>query len=105
MQKDFSPDWFLVEWMRSLRVTQAELVRRLDWPKSKMSMLVNSRRHYNRDMINQISHALNIEPFELLLPPERAMGFRAMQKDALRIVADPRLDFVAMPEDVANFAG
>lgn len=99
MPRDFGPDWYLVDWMRTLRVTQAELVRRLDWPKSKMSMLFNAQRNYNRDMINQVSKALSIEPYELLLPPERAMGFRGMQKDALRIVADPRLDFTIAPGD------
>jgi hypothetical protein len=99
MAKTFGPDWFLVQWMRTLRVNQAELIRRLDWPKSKMSMLFNGKRNYNREMVNAVSYALHIEPFELLLDPDRAMAIRRLHDDAIRIAADRRLDYVAAPGD------
>lgn len=99
MAKTVGPDWFLVQWMRTLRINQAELIKRLDWPKSKMSMLFNGKRNYNREMLNAVSSALHIEPFELLLDPERAMAIRRMHDDAVRIAADRRLDYVAAPGD------
>lgn len=90
-------DWFLVDWMRSLGISQAALCKKLDWPKSKMSMLFNGQRSYNREMVNQVSQALNAEPFELLLPYDRAMFFRRMNSEIKLYAAEHREEYTPAP--------
>lgn len=73
-------DWYLAEWLQTLQVSQADLVRATDYPKAKVSDLVTGKQRYNRDILNDIASALNIYPFELLMPPEEAMSLRRMQQ-------------------------
>lgn len=79
-------DWYLKEWLKTLRVSQAELGRKTDYPKAKVSDLVTGKQRYNRDILNDVASALNVEPFELLMHPEDAMGQRQMRRLAEQMV-------------------
>ena len=80
-------DWFFRQWLRTLQLKQADVVARTDWPKSKVSKLVNGTVAYNRDIINEAADALNLRPFELLLHPDDAMAIRKLRESAVTIAA------------------
>lgn len=82
------PDWFLPEWMATLHVSQAKLAKACDWTPSTMHGIYHGRTSYYREIVNLIAVKLNIEPFELLMPPERAMAIRRMQEAAVTIAHD-----------------
>jgi transcriptional regulator with XRE-family HTH domain len=82
-------DWYLKEWLAATATTQAELVRRTDYPKAKVSDLVTGKQRYNRDILNDIAHALNVQPYELLMHPADAMAQRRLKIAAKEIVAIP----------------
>lgn len=83
--KPEAPDWFLPEWMKVLRVSQAKLARECDWTPSTMHGIYHGRTSYYRDIVNLIASKLHIQPYELLMPPERAMAFRQFQASAATI--------------------
>ena len=80
------PDWFLQEWMKVLKVSQAKLAKECDWSGSTMHGIYHGRTDYYREIVNLIAQKLNIQPYELLMPPEKAMAFRQFQASAERIV-------------------
>ena len=97
------PDWFLPEWMDTLRVTQAALARETGWSKATMNDIFHGKTSYYRQILNDAARALRIEPFELLMPPAAAMAIKNMRNTAIRIAADTRLEYHAEPRrDGAN---
>ena len=82
-------DWYLPDWLKSLQVSQADLVRLTDYPKAKVSDLVTGKQRYNRDVLNDVAAALNIYPYELLMSPDDAMAQRRMRTVAQEIVSIP----------------
>ena len=82
------PDWYLRDWMKALKVSQAKLARECDWTPSTMHGIYHGRTSYYRDIVNLLAVKLNIEPYELLMPPDRAFALRRQREDALRIVED-----------------
>lgn len=82
-------DWYLNEWLAATKTTQAELGRRTDYPKAKVSDLVNGKQRYNRDILNDVANALNVYPFELLMHPADAMAQRRMKRLAEQMVQIP----------------
>lgn len=98
------PDWFLPEWMASLRVTQADLCRETGLNKSTMSEIKNGKTSYYRALVNQMSRALRIEPFELLMHPDEAFALRRLREGALRIAAEQKVGWKAFPQDNAEAA-
>jgi transcriptional regulator with XRE-family HTH domain len=92
-------DWYLNEWLETLQVSQAELGRRTDYPKAKVSDLANGKQRYNRDILNDIAHALNVQPFELLMHPADAMAQRRIRKLAEEMVQIPHGGTVVDLED------
>lgn len=82
-------DWYLKEWLETLQVSQADLVRATDYPKAKVSDLVTGKQRYNRDILNDVSAALNIYPYELLMHPDDAMAQRRIRRLAGQIVQIP----------------
>jgi transcriptional regulator with XRE-family HTH domain len=82
-------DWYLNEWLKSTGTSQAELGRRTDYPKAKVSDLANGKQRYNRDILNDVARALNIQPYELLMHPADAMAQRRLKAAAKDIVAIP----------------
>lgn len=95
-------DWFLNEWLKSLGVSQAELGRRTDYPKAKVSDLALGKQRYNRDILNDISSALNIAPHELLMHPDDAMALRRMRRLAQQMVQPEHGGRAVDPEDEAE---
>jgi len=88
-------DWYLAEWLETLRLKQADLSRLTDWDKRKVSHLVSGKQPYRRDEVNEAAFALNIQPFELLMPPERAMALRKVYSSSLTIAAETQSPYVA----------
>jgi transcriptional regulator with XRE-family HTH domain len=88
------PDWYLQEWMRSKRVSQAWLAKECDWTPSTMHGIYHGRTSYYRDILNLIASKLNVEPFELLMHPEEANAFKQFQHNAAEVVklVDRRTD-------------
>jgi transcriptional regulator with XRE-family HTH domain len=79
-------DWYLIEWMDHLNVTQADLCRATGFPKAKMSELANGVSRYNRDVINTLAAAMNVRPYELLMPPDLAAAFKKYLASAQDVV-------------------
>jgi plasmid maintenance system antidote protein VapI len=82
-------DWFLREWLRAAGKKQADIVKDLDWNKSKISLMVNGKQAYTREEVNELATYLNISPHELLMHPEDAMALRQLRASARQIVRVP----------------
>ena len=80
------PDWYFNEWLAHCDKSQADVNAALEWNKSKTSLFAKGTQRYHRDDINELAEYLNLEPFELLLPPERAMAYRQYRQSAEEIV-------------------
>lgn len=83
-------NWYLREWMNTLGVNQAEMIRRTSWSKATASQLYNNVQDYSPKIVNEAAKALSVEPFELLMKPERAMALRRFQDQALQVVEASR---------------
>lgn len=85
-------NWFLREWMEASglrgRGAQAKMMELTGWSKATMSQLFNGTQDYSPKVVNDAARALNTEPFELLMLPERAMAMRRWREDAIRIAAE-----------------
>jgi len=82
------PNWYLREWMKTLRVTQAKLARACDWTNSTMHGIYHGRTDYYREIVNLIASKLHIEPYELLMHPDMAMAIRKAQEVAVTLAHD-----------------
>ena len=83
-------DWYLQDWMKTLQVKQADLVRRTDWSPATVNDIYHGRTPYYRELLNQVAHALHIQPYELLMHPEDAMAIRQMRQALRAIETSPR---------------
>lgn len=91
-------DWYLAEWLDTLQMKQADLVRLTDWDKRKASFLVSGKQPYKREDVNEAAFALNVQPFELLMPPDRAMALRQLYASSLTIAAETKSPYVSEPQ-------
>lgn len=96
------PDWFLREWMASLQLRQADVMRLTDTPRATMSKAYNGETDYYRELLNRFAVALNIHPYELLMHPDDAMAIRRLRSSAfeiasVRMVADAGLEYAPPP--------
>lgn len=80
-------DWYAAAWLHYFHKKQADVVRDLDWNKAKASLMVRGIQPYDRDSLNELAHYLSVEPFELLIPPERAMAYRQYRANAEKILS------------------
>lgn len=79
--------WYLNEWMSFLKITrQVDLMKRTGWSKATASQLVNGEQTFSPSILKTASEAFGIEPFELLLPPDRALAMRQFYKGAIKVV-------------------
>lgn len=84
-------EWYLREWMAACGVKkQSEMMERTGWSKATMSQLFNGVQDYSPRFIREAAAALNIERYELLMPPEEAMALRNLRREALRVVESGR---------------
>lgn len=82
------PDWYLQAWAALEGKRQADLVADLGWLKNHAHRIWHGKQPYRRDIVNAVAAWLGIEPFELLMPPERAMRLRQFEDTAYAIAAD-----------------
>lgn len=87
------PDWFLQEWMRYFKKSQADMCRLTGWSKATMSDIYNGTTNYYREILNEVARALEVSPFELLMHPDEAHALRRLRDSALTIAADSRQTF------------
>ena len=78
--------WYLREWMDHLGVKQRDMVERAGWSKATASQLYTGVQDYSPKIVMQASSALNVAPFELMMPPEQAMAIRQFKASAEKIV-------------------
>jgi hypothetical protein len=80
-------DWFIREWMTAcgVRFPHAFLQEKLDYSDGKASNVLTGKKRYDRDIMNEVADALNIQPYELLMHPEEAMALRKQREAALAI--------------------
>lgn len=74
--------------MDLLGKSQADMIKLTGWSKATASQLYNNKQDYNPAIVNVAAKALKVEPFELLMRPERAMALRRQREAALQIAAD-----------------
>ncbi len=79
-------DWYLKEWLKTLKKRQADIARDLDWNKARVSLMIRGEQQYNRDAVNELSSYLHLSPYELLMHPDDAMAIRQLRNDAMRVV-------------------
>mgnify|MGYP001301503641 CR=1 FL=1 len=80
------PDWFLRDWAALKGKRQADLVTELGWLKNHAHRIWHGKQPYRRDIVNQVSTWLGIEPFELLMSPADALQLRQIREAAAAIV-------------------
>lgn len=81
-----SHDWHFSAWLRYFDKKQADVVRDLEWNKSKASLMANGKQPYTRKEINELAAYLEIRPYELLMSPDDAMALRRLRQDAVQVV-------------------
>jgi hypothetical protein len=82
---DPSHDWFLKEWLRASGKKQADVVRDLDWNKSKVSLMIRGLQPYTREEVNELAAYLHIRPHELLMHPDDAHAIRRLKAEMIRL--------------------
>lgn len=98
-------NWHLREWMEATdafrgRGGQARMMKETGWSKATMSQLYNNKQDYSPEILNVAAKALNVEPFELLMKPERAYAYRRQREAALALAHDS--DANAPPDKAVN---
>lgn len=80
--------WYFPEWTTHLSRRQADAERELGWSRAKTSDLWNRRQRYTQNDVDEVAIWLELEPYELLMPPEEALALRRMREAARSIVAN-----------------
>lgn len=97
-----SPNWYLQEWMAHFGKIQADLSKELGWDKARANFHYHSKQQYRRDTVNELAQWLGIEPFELLIPPERALEIRDVF-ERLRLIATRGQEGVVINSETERF--
>lgn len=84
-------DCYFVEWLQHFELDQKDVVNGTGWNKSKASLFFKGDQRFHRDDIFTLADFLQIEPHELLMPPEKAMSLRRIQAELKRIAGEPVL--------------
>lgn len=80
-------NWFLQEWMAHFDKRQAALTNELGWNKGRANHIWHGKQPYNRSIVNEVATWLGVEPYELLMPPGKALQLRRFE-DAARAIAE-----------------
>lgn len=89
------PDWYLIEWMRYYGKSQSFMAKAIGVSESTMSDICNGRTSYYRALVNDLASALNVQPYELLMPPDKAHRFRGYDNAVLSVAAERHIEFGA----------
>ena len=96
------PDWFLRQWMATLRMKQSQLAELTGWGKAKTNDIYHGRTGYYRQIVNDAARALQLQPYELLLPPSEARAIQSMVRAVHVVEASEVLSAAANAEDPAQ---
>jgi hypothetical protein len=83
--RDSEPDWHLQAWMGVRKKRQADLVKELGWAKGRANKFYHSQHPYRREVVNELAAWLDIEPWELLMAPERAAKIKRLMGAAIDV--------------------
>lgn len=84
------PGWFIQEWFASVGLKQFDLVTKLDYPRNTAFKLWHGLQEYRRQHVEDVAALLNIQPYELLMPPEEAMALRRLRSAIAEVAkSDP----------------
>ncbi len=92
MADGLAQDWYLREWMSRKGKIQADLVKELGWDKARANFVYHSKQSYRRDLVNELSRWLEVEPYELLMPPQEADALRRLRESAEEIANSARAE-------------
>lgn len=81
-----APDWYLQEWMKHFGKIQADLSKELGWDKARANFIYHGKQPYKREVLNEVAAWLGVDPYELLMPPTKALAIRELYRSAERIV-------------------
>ncbi len=65
-------DWYLPEWLDALDVERAAFRRVAGWSEAKTSLIFAGKQGWGRKELFEAASALNLEAWQLLLPPHQA---------------------------------
>lgn len=80
--------WYFREWCEHLAKRQADVERDLSWSRGKTSDQWHGRQRYTQNDVDEVAAWLQLEPYELLMPPDEALALRMMRDAARSIVAN-----------------
>lgn len=84
-QRDFHHTWYAREWLQYFDKAQADLIRDLGYSRAKASDVWNGQ-PYRQELVDDLAPYLNLEPYEMLLPPDQAMALRQYRASAVTLV-------------------
>lgn len=101
--RSIGPDWFLTDWMKATKTTQAELARLCGWSKATANDIVHGKTEYYRLRVNEVSAALQLQPWELLMHPDEANQIKRLraaveEESRLKLVAEQRQEWGGAPD-------
>lgn len=65
---------------------QARMMELTGWSKASTSQIYNGIQDYNPKLVKEAAVALNLQDYELLMHPDKAMALRRLQSSAEQIV-------------------
>ena len=80
--------WYINEWLAHYNLSQADVVRKTGWTKTKLSHLCNRKQDFSSDVLDTLARALNIRAYELLMHPDEASAIKRIRQEALRIASE-----------------
>lgn len=91
-------DWYLKEWLATLRKPNSWFEIETGWTHRIANQLINRKTRWNRDHLALAASVLHLAPYELLMHPDEAMHVRRLRAAAaeelrLRKVAEEQNDF------------
>lgn len=97
-------DWFLQAWALEKGKKQSDLVTELGWLKNTAHRIWHGKQPYRRDVLNMVAQWLDLQPYELLMPPAEAIALRSLRQNAAAIVAagDPERFLPAAPTPIGS---
>lgn len=81
-------DWYFKEWCQALEIIHphAWLQREVGYSDGKASNVLTGVKRYDREILNAVSKAMKIHPFELLMHPADANAYRKQKEAAFELV-------------------
>ena len=80
---------------------QADMVSELQWSKGKANEVAQGQQ-YTQALVDVLAPWLDVEPYELLMPPALALSLRKLKESAQVIVAEQERDF--RPDGLSDLA-